>query len=346
MQPRQNPSNPDSGRAEPRRILIVRLGAIGDVVNALTLAAAIKDQRPDTHIGWMVHPLSEPLVRDNPVIDRVHLVQRKGLLARRRSLRAELRAERYDLTIDLQRMQKSALLGRLAGAPRYLGYDRQRCKEGAWIWYSERIQGGSPHAHMVEQYAQFAGHLGIHSEPRHSLPEVQPEDLRGILDGAESLPRVIVHVGASKPENRWLPERYRELVQGLLAEDLGPVWLTGGPGDREDAQPTESALATNPGFRSMVGETSLRQLQAIIGQARLFVSCDTGPMHLAAALGVPVLALFGPADPRRTGPFGSQHRVLRIPSVDDTDPGPAPPASMQAVSSSDTLASAKKLLIR
>ncbi|HPF14263.1 MAG TPA: glycosyltransferase family 9 protein [Planctomycetota bacterium] len=331
--------------ALPDRILIVRLGAIGDVVNALTVAAAIKDQNPAIQIGWMVHPLSEPLVRGNPVVDRVHAVPRKGLLQNLPALRRELRAEGYGLVIDLQRMQKSAILARQAGAARVLGYDRQRCKEGAWVWYNERIPSGSPRMHMVEQYAQFVRYLGIEQPIRHGLPAPSPADLdwlRRNLPGDAQKGAVVVHVGASKPENRWEPERYRDLVLGLLAKQDRWVLLTGGPGDRADALATETACASEPRFRSLVGATSLTQLTTLLGGAELFVGCDTGPMHLAAAQGVPVLALFGPADPLRTGPYGPQHRVLRFPPAPAV--GPPNSATMAAVSSSDTLRVASEML--
>ncbi|MEZ6003176.1 MAG: glycosyltransferase family 9 protein [Planctomycetota bacterium] len=329
----------------PDRILIVRLGAIGDVVNALTVAAALKDRDPAVRIGWLVHPLARPLVENNPVVDRVHVVPRQGLWKNLGPLRRELRAEGYGLTIDLQRMQKSAVLGRLAGAPRYLGYDRARCKEGAWVWYREHIATGPRREHMVLQYRRFGEYLGCDAPIRHSLPPDRPAERawceEWLAPWSGHAP-TIVHIGASKPENRWNPERYAELVQGLLERDSGPVLLTGGPGDRADAAPAEAIARGNNRFRSLVGQTDLLQLLTLLRRARLYVSCDTGPMHMAAAVGCPVVALFGPADPCRTGPFGPGNVILRDPPAPAT--GPLPSASMESVSSSGTLEACLRML--
>ena len=324
----------------PQRVLIVRLGAIGDVVNALTLAAALKQQYPGIHVGWLTHPLAEPLVRNNPCVDRVHKLPRKGMLAALPALRRDLRAERYDLVVDLQRLLKSAVLSRLAGAPRVLGYDKPRCKEGAWMLYGERIPAGPLRAHMVDQYAEFASYLSCAGPVQHPLPPIPAKDQAQAQEWLSALgdsPPLVVHIGASKPENRWEPERYADLIEGLLDSQSGGVVLTGGPGDGPDAGPTRVRLADHPRFVDLLGRTDLLQLMAVFSRCRLFIGCDTGPMHLASALGLPVIALFGPADPLRTGPYGPQHRIIRDPAA---VPGkPLLPASMSGVSVRDTIRS-------
>ena len=126
----------------PARVLIVRLGAIGDVTNALVVANALRDAHPGCFIGWAVHPLSAPLVEGHPSIDRAHVWPRGTGVAGFRALRREIVAEGYDVAIDLQRLQKSSLVARLSGAPRVLGFDRARAKELSWIWTRERIETG------------------------------------------------------------------------------------------------------------------------------------------------------------------------------------------------------------
>src|SRR5262245_42388752 len=118
----------------PARVLAVRTGAIGDVVNALTFAVALKEARLDLFLGWVVHPLAAPLVEGHPCVDRVHVWKRDGGTGELLRLVRELRAERYDLAVDLQRIQKSALVARFSGAARVLGYDRRRAKELSWLW--------------------------------------------------------------------------------------------------------------------------------------------------------------------------------------------------------------------
>lgn len=296
------------------RVLVVRLGAIGDVANAVVLASALKERTPDVHIGWAVHALAAPLVRGHPAVDRVHLWDRKGGLTAFRALVHEVRAERYDLAVDLQRILKSAVLARLSGARRVLGFDRRRTKEGSGWLTTERIPPGDPTGHMVTQYLEFATALdAFPREVRHDLPvdaaaEAWAEARVQALGGAP----ILVNVGASKPANRWLPERFGALARGLTVEPGGPVVLVGGPDDRVIA--ARAAALAGKAVHDLVGETTLPQLLSLCRRARLFVGCDTGPMHLAAAVGLPVVALFGPADPRRTGPWspsGSRHVVLR-----------------------------------
>ena len=296
----------------PGRLLVVRLGAIGDVVNALVFAAAVKEARADAHVGWVVHELAAPLVEGHPALARVHVWRRGGGAGELGRLLRELRAERYELAVDLQRIQKSALVARFSGAPRVLGFDRARTKEASWLWTNERLAAHPGARHRVEEYLEVARHLGCEARaPRHQLArdeaaEAWAEELVRALGGAP----VLVNLGASKPPNRWAPERFGALAAALAGDGV-PVCLTGGPDDRAAAERARAAAGAR--VRDLVGGTSLRQLVALARRARLFVGCDTGPMHVAAAVRTPVVALFGPADPVRTGPYGAGHVVVRAP---------------------------------
>ena len=300
--------------AIPDRVLVVRLGAIGDVVNALVFATALKRERPEMHIGWVVHPLIRPLVEGHPHVDRVHLWQRGEGLGEFRRVVNEVRATRYGLAVDLQRIQKSALLARLSGAPRVLGYDRRRAKEMSWIWSRERILPGDPRAHMVEHYLDFARYLGARraeqeGDLHHLPPSPEAEAWARALVGELGGPPVLFNLGATKPANRWEPERFGELARCLAAELESPLAMVGGPGDRELADRARASAGEGV-LHDLVGRTDLHQLAALASEARLFVTCDTGPMHLAAARGTPIVALFGAADPARTGPYGKGHRIV------------------------------------
>jgi ADP-heptose:LPS heptosyltransferase len=325
----------------PASILIVRLGAIGDVTNALVLATAIKDAAPQTRIGWAVHPLAAPLVQDHPAVDRVHLWQRGQGFGEWRRVRDEVRSEGYELAVDLQRLFKSALLARASRAPRVLGFDRSRSKEGSWMLTREHIAVGPKRAHMVDQYLEFARHLGLRdARARHVLPTHPEADAWAdaqvqALGGAPW----ILNLGASKPANRWPAERFGQLAGSLAREVEAPVVLTGGKADRDAA---EAALAAGGSQAvNLAGATSLAQLIALLKRSRLFVGCDTGPMHLAVAQGVPVLALFGPADPARTGPFGDRARVLREPPWELGAPFSS--AAMESLSVDRVLEAARQL---
>ncbi|HUR29304.1 MAG TPA: lipopolysaccharide heptosyltransferase II [Planctomycetota bacterium] len=295
----------------PARILIVRLGALGDVVNALALANALVRERPDVEIGWVAHDLALPLLQGHPSIARVHVLRRgsgvRGFLAVVR----EIRARRYDLALDVQRLTKSALLARWSGAPRRIGFDRARAKEGSWRWLPEHVAAASSARPMAEQALDFARHLGIEDLAiALDLPRDEAAEhwARAWL-GERREPLVLLNVAATKPANRWPAKSWGELARALCDRAEFLVALTGGPGDRALAD----EVVRSGGERAidLVGATDVRQLIALQRRAALVITADTGPMHTAAAVGAPVLALFGAADERRTGPFGQIESVLR-----------------------------------
>ena len=298
----------------PKKILIVRLGAIGDVANALIVANAIKADSPDTEIGWVVHGLARPLVEGHPSVDRVHNWQRGGGVGELRRVIRELKGCGYELAIDLQRIAKSALLVRCSGAKRTLGFDRARSKELSWLLTGERIAPADRHAHMVEQYMGFVRHLGLNvAKPEHSLPSSTEAEARADEILRElGAPPILINLGASKPANRWVPGRFGELAIDAQRTFGVPVCLIGGPDDRAIFAEDLKRIEGSDSVTDLVGSTSLPELWALERRSRLFVGLDTGPMHLAVAVGLPCVILFGAADHRRTGPFGERDRIVRI----------------------------------
>ncbi len=322
----------------------MRLGAIGDVVNALVVASALRAWRPELRIGWAVHELAAPLVVGHPDVARVHVWRRSLGIAGFRAVVREIRACRYELALDVQRIAKSSILARLSGARRVVGFDRSRCKEWSWLWTTERIAAGPRSEHMVDQYLSFARHLGAPS-PRalHRLPATLEADARAerIVADLGALP-VVIGLGASKPEKRWPVERYGELARALVEEDRVPVCFVGGPADREDAR--RACAVAGSRVVDLVGATSLVELAAICRRARLFVGGDTGPMHIAVASGVRAVVLFGPGDPRRTGPYGAGHRIVRVLPEGFDDPLGIVPARIEDVAVGLALAETRSAL--
>jgi lipopolysaccharide heptosyltransferase II len=299
------------GTGLPARILIVRLGALGDVVNALALANALVRARPDVELGWASYELAGPILVGHPALRRVHLIARSSGLRGWRELISEIRAQRYELALDLQRLTKSALLTRLSGAPRRIGFDRARTKEQSWIWHSERLAPADAARPMAQQALDFARHLGVQdTEVVLKLPlNEQAERWAESWTDDHTREPVLLNLGATKSANRWPAAHWGALARRLHAELGCNVALTGGRGDQQLA-----ALVRRAGGEhaiDMVGKTDLAQLIALQRRAKLVVTCDTGPMHTAAAVGAPLLALFGAADERRTGPYGQLQHVLR-----------------------------------
>jgi heptosyltransferase-1 len=344
--PRAPAALPDTSR-----LLVLRTGAIGDVMNALVFAAAVRDARPAAYVGWVVHPLSAPLLEGNPAIDRVHVWRRGGGVRGLVALLRELRAERYDVAVDLQRLQKSAFLAWASGAPRRLGHDRRRTKEHAHLWHREHLATGDPRSHMVDQYLEFARHLGVAPDaPRWPWPPLA----RGLAFAARTLPsgrpRVVLNLGASKPEKLWPAASFGALA-GILANEGVACVLTGGRGDRATADTVLRAAGAVAAPLDLVGHTDLIELAGVLVKADLVVTADTGPMHMAVALGTPVVAVFGPGDAQRTGPYGAPgvgagngpHVVLREPPWDGQH---LPSASTAAVTVEAVLGEVRSRLRR
>jgi ADP-heptose:LPS heptosyltransferase len=292
-------------RIAAERIGIVKLGAIGDVVNTLPFVHRLRLGHPAAHVTWIIGPAAHALVEGHAAIDRFLVLDVRARASWPAFLR-ELRAARLDLAIDLQRILKSGIVTRASGAPLRLGFDRARCKEGSWIFTNHKLAPNPRPGVTVEQYLEFADWLECPpSAPRWDLPYLPFDPPAG------ERARIVVNVGASKPANRWPTEAWRRLC-ALLVDELGAeVHLTGGAVDRAVAAEVRSvrpaAIADHAGALSLKGSAGL------IRSAQLFVGGDTGPLHVAAAVGTPAVALFGAADPARTGPYGAGHVVVTNP---------------------------------
>lgn len=293
----------------PRRVAIVKLGAIGDVVNTLPFVNRLRRGWPETRIHWVIAPLALGLVEGHPAVDEFLplRVDRPGTWW---AFLRELRARELDLAIDLQRILKSGVITWLSGAPERLGFDRARCKEQSFRFTNRHIAPNPAPGVTVAQYLEFADHLGLPaSEAEWRLPYERFDPLDAELGRG---PRVAVGIGASKPANRWEPERFARLCELLVRELDARVQLCGGPSDRAAAERVLAACGARLG--DQVGRLSLKQSAGLIAASELFVGCDTGLLHTAVAVGTPVVALYGAADPQRTGPFGRPDAVIYRPA--------------------------------
>jgi len=328
-------------------ILIVKLSAIGDVIHTLPALAALRQLYPDAHITWVVEEAAADLLADQPHLDRVVISRRKAWLRELRGgriaapikeIRAflrELRSRPYDLVIDFHGLLKSAVIVLISGGKRKLGYDSMQ--EGSALFYNEKIPE-KMEKHAVDRYLDFVRYLEGSGSDIRSLAET-PEFT--ITVGGERLERTIAprsellkgvgeeekrgegteSGGVRKAERRyvavnpvafwetklWEENKFAELGD-RIREELGiDVVLTGSEaGPLEKIKTRMKTAAVNLG-----GQTTLRELASLYRDASLVITTDSGPMHLAAAVGTPVVALFGPTDPVRTGPYGRGHRVIR-----------------------------------
>ncbi len=298
--PRAHPSPPE-------RLAIVKLGAIGDAVNSLPLVNRLRDGWPDTRITWVIGPLAHGLLAGHPSVDDFVVLDSKRAGDWPRAIRA-LRASRPDVVLDLQRILKSGALTRLSGAPRRVGFDRARSKESSWLFTNDRIPANPSPGVTVAQYLEFADHLGVAARaPRWDLPRdawTEPRRSAG--------PLVVLNLGASKEANLWYADAWARVADELVRALDAEVVLSGGPQDRAVAD--EVARLAEVAVDDRVGALTLRESAGLFAAADLFVGGDTGPLHMAVAVGARVVALFGAADPARTGPFGQPAGVVTNPT--------------------------------
>ncbi|MBI4768123.1 MAG: lipopolysaccharide heptosyltransferase II [Deltaproteobacteria bacterium] len=305
------------------RILIIKLSAIGDVVHSLPVLSALKRLYPDSRIHWLVEETAAGLLQDHPLLDRVLVCPRKnwirGLKQGRISVLREfrdfyrmMRAEPYDLILDLQNLFKSAFWVAVARSPRKIGFSST--KELAYLPLNEKIGPEDFSLHAVDRYMEFVRYLGDYGEPlRFSVPVTPIHVARAdqLLKEVGLKERKVVAVNpmALWPTKLWTPQSFSELAD-RLAKELGlGVVFTGGAQDWDSVE--EIIARVSPSPVNFCGRMNLLELAALFSQCALVISTDTGPMHLAAAMGTPVVALFGPTAPDRTGPYGPGHVVVR-----------------------------------
>ena len=298
------------------RILLIKLSSLGDVIHALPTLEALRSLYPRGHITWLVEDSNAPVLAGHPALDEVWLVPRPRLgnarfltdLQETFQATRRLRERPFDLIIDLQGLLKSAFWVALTRGGRKLGYDRTR--EFSYLALTERLAPFDPEAHAVWRYLNVARHLGAPAAPPvFRLGLNPPENLDHLISRETGQPLVVLHPGARWPTKLWPAAHWARLAGWLVKEKGFQVAITGSPGDRTLAG--EIIAAAEVPILNLAGRTSLAELAALLRTARLAVTTDTGPMHLAAALGTPVAALFGPTAPWRTGPFGDGHVVVR-----------------------------------
>jgi lipopolysaccharide heptosyltransferase I len=312
-------------------VLLVRLGAMGDVVRALPALDLLRRTYPATPIDWLVEERSADLLQGHPALRRVIVFRRRELVRRARALRllgarrilsetvTTLRQAGYEAVVDLQGTFKSGYLTRATKCALRIGLAPGHAKEGAHRCYTQTVNPGSMPVSRVERNFRLLRPLGVDSgikpPPRATVPMRDPD--RAWAQGALSAlalgdaPRVLLYPGTSEHQayKRWPADRYGVLA-GRLHDAGVHVLLAGGPGEEGLLQKVCAATSSPP---AVVPASTLRQLTAVLAGMDVFVGGDTGPMHLAAAVGARVLGLFGATDPAVNGPYdpgGAGHRVL------------------------------------
>jgi heptosyltransferase I len=289
--------------AAPRRVAVVMLSALGDVVHALPVVTAIKRHAPATRITWILQPGPATLVQGHPAVDEILLFERRngwrGFLDARRMLAAHP----FDLVLALQPYFKAGLLTWMARAPVKLGLDRRRARDLNWLFTTRRIPP-RPVGHIQDQFLEYLDALGVpRGEPTWGLAPAQGERAaaRALVAGTVG-PLVGCVVATSRPAKNWPPQRFAALATRLTATHGARCILLGSatPGERAAADAILAATAAAPIDALGCG---LRTTLALIEACDVVVSPDTGPFHIAVAMQVPAVGLYGYTNPKRFGPY-------------------------------------------
>lgn len=351
--------------ATPRfnSLLIVRLSAMGDIIHTLPAAIALRQAFPNATLGWLVeerwaellctlrHPRSGHRNPQRPLVDRVHTVNtaewRHALFSFNTWQQmavglSHLRGTQYDAAIDFQGAIRSALLSRWSGAPVVYGSSQPR-ENAASIFYTRKVMTAG--AHVVEQALSLARAITPTPAPAELQVEFPADPdaeqaMAGLLASAKDF--AILNPGAGWGAKRWPAERFGQVAQELAKDGLCSL-VNYGPGEEELAVAVESS---SDGAARKVS-CSVAELITLTRRARLFIGGDTGPMHMAAALKIPVVAIFGPTNPARNGPFGTRSIVLRsASSITDHTRHPEPEQGLLEITAAEVIAAARKLLLR
>jgi ADP-heptose:LPS heptosyltransferase len=293
-------------------LLIILMGALGDLVRGFCLPGLIKSQYPEVHISWLVEPRWRDLVRHHDRIDRMLVFDRPRGVRALPALQRSLRRHAFDITLDLQRHFKSGLFSLLSGSLRRIGFHPRNAKEFNWIFNNTHIPYVDAHNAKLGHYLQFAKALGI--DPRtpldFGLAALATVDVRKHWAPSLPHPYVVMVMGSSWPSKDWCAAGYRHLLAHVL-DDMGIGVALVGDGSQARLAREVSAGFTTDRLVDLTGRTTLTALTALLGQAAAALGPDSGPGHLAAAVHTPYVTLFGPTPPSRVVPYGCEDLAVQ-----------------------------------
>ena len=306
--------------SEPKRILIVRFSAIGDVIHGLPVLNALRTRFPRAELAWLVEDRAASLLYGHPALDRL-LITKKGWLKsldETMLLRKRLRAFTPDVTIDLQGLFKSSFAAWISGAKKRIGFAGRDGREGSRLFNNIRVTPTEDH--VIDRNLQLLEPFGIDGcSVDFDLPEHET-DRYGARQKHEQLNLgndfAILNVGAGWESKLWREDRYAEVARHLQHQwNLPSLVLWAGPAERQMA---EKIIKAADGAAVLAPETSLCELASFCRMATLFIGSDTGPLHIAAAVGTPCVGLYGPMPAKRNGPYGTRHRSVQVQTLEGT----------------------------
>jgi heptosyltransferase-1 len=294
---------------DPERILILKPSSLGDIIHSLPTLAAIRERFPKAFIGWLVKQEWAGILDGHPCLDELLSFSFKlnsiGPMVRK------IRKHRFDLILDLQGLLRTGLLGYLSGTAVRIGFEDGR--EFSPLFYTHRVKADKNNLHAVDRYLLIARELGAKSDQKRFDIFLTEQDQARVQKmvrlACGDRPILAIHTSARQEIKRWPPEKFAQLADKINQAGWGVPVFTGAKNDVQDISMIRERMKT--GSVDLAGQTSLKELAVLLKMSRVLITNDSGPMHLAAAVGTPVVAIFGPTDPRKIGPYGKGHVVLQ-----------------------------------
>jgi lipopolysaccharide heptosyltransferase I len=300
----------------PQRVCLIKPSSLGDIVHALPVLAALRDHWPDAHLSWVVNRGLRSLLDGHPDLDEVIPFDRSKLQLNPSGIAAigrflvDLRSRKFDVVIDLQGLLRSGIMARATGAPIRVGLDSAR--EGSRHFYTHRISSPGPEAHAVDRLLKVAEAFGADVSSPRFAPAIGLDDSAWASMAIQCLPRPLlaINVGARWLTKRWPPSQFAAVARRAVEERGASLILVGAPEDRPLVDELKTALEPIQTL-DLCGRTTLPQLAALASEVDVFLSNDTGPLHLAAATGVKTVGVYTCTSPARTGPYGVNARTVQ-----------------------------------
>mgnify|MGYP000891947330 CR=1 FL=1 len=301
-----------------QKILVVKISALGDILHTLPVLKSLKESHPDIFIGWLVARAYKDILEGNPYIDRIFIFERerwrglKNCLFRHAEiwrLLKEIRKEGFDICLDFQGLFRSGFFTLFSGASRRLGFAHAR--ELSPLAYNEKIKVPPSILHAVDRNAYLVEKLIQTTVKKETAVFLNEQEREKAIRWLPGKPCIVMVPGTRWESKKWPVSYFAKLADDLISGYKATVALVGAKGDAELGEKILSTAKSSQQIVNLIGKTSLKELCAVMSIADLVISNDSGPMHIAAAMGSKVLALFGPTDTQKTAPYGEKHIVLQ-----------------------------------
>lgn len=293
----------------PESVCFLRLSAIGDTCHAVAAVQALQKHWPSTKVTWIIGKVEAQLLDGLEGVELIVFDKKQGLKGMQK-VWSQLKGRRFDALIHMQLALRASLLTVGIKAKYKVGFNFKRAKEGQWLFTNKKISDTTSQ-HVLDSFMSFIEYLGVpKSPPSWQLPISSNEEAfaQQALNG---LPTIIISPAASKDERNWLTERYAQLSDWLVEQGY-QVALCGSPSEREMKLGQDIVNTAKQPILNLTGQTSLKQLAAILKQAKVVIAPDSGPAHIATTQGTPVIGLYGHSNPKRTGPYNNLDSVASV----------------------------------